>query len=302
MSEPVLSPGAKRRDGPQAHEAARARLHRYAGAVRRHRSLIAYAAPFVLIVATSALAPWLTHVDPNAIDLSATFQAPGAEHWFGTDQMGRDVFTRTLYGGRISLLIAFCAVFLAGFSGALAGLLSAYVGGRFDTTLMRVVDAQYALPPIFLAMLIVGICGPSMANIIIVVTLANWGRFARIIRAEALSLRERDFILIARLAGATPLYVALRHLLPNVRSTFVVLLTLDIGLVIFMEAALSFVGLGVQPPDPSWGGMIADGRNYLDTAWWLTALPGLVLIATVLCSNRIGDSLQDGKRAQGARR
>jgi peptide/nickel transport system permease protein len=246
------------------------------------------------IIAGSAFAPWLSSVDPNAIDLSATFQAPVWHHWFGTDQMGRDVFTRTLFGGRISLSIAFCAVLLAGFFGALAGLLSAYLGGRFDATLMRVVDAQYALPPVFLAMLIVGICGPSMTNIVIVVTLANWGRFARIIRAEALSLRERDFILIAKLAGATPLHVVLRHLLPNVRNTFVVLLTLDIGLVIFMEAALSFVGLGVQPPDPSWGGMIAEGRNYLDTAWWLSALPGLVLIATVLSSNRIGESLQRG--------
>lgn len=280
----------------------RVRVHRYAGAVWRHRGVTAYAAVFVLIVAMSALAPWLTHVDPNAIDLSATFQPPGAAHWFGTDQMGRDVLTRTLYGGRISLLIAFCAVLLAGFFGALAGLLSAYIGGRFDSTLMRIVDAQYALPPIFLAMLIVGICGPSVANIIIVVTLANWGRFARIVRAEALSLRERDFILLARLAGASPLYVALRHLLPNVRNTLIVLLTLDIGLVIFMEAALSFVGLGVQPPDPSWGGMIADGRNYLDRGWWLSALPGLVLIATVLCSNRIGDALQGGKRVHGAPR
>ncbi|MEX3856641.1 ABC transporter permease [Paraburkholderia sp. BR10923] len=265
----------------------------------RQRGVLAYAAVFVLLVGASALAPWLTRIDPNAIDLSATFQAPSAAHWFGTDQMGRDVFVRTLYGGRLSLLIAFCAVLLAGFAGALAGLLSAYIGGRFDTVLMRLVDAQYALPPVFLAMLIVGICGPNVVNIIIVVTLANWGRFARIIRAEALSLRERDFVLLARLAGASPLYVALRHLLPNVRNTFVVLLTLDIGLVIFMEAALSFVGLGVQPPDPSWGGMLAEGRNYLDTAWWLTALPGLALIATVLCSNRIGDALQRGERSQG---
>jgi peptide/nickel transport system permease protein len=262
-------------------------------------SVAVFAGLLALIVAASALAPWFSHVDPNAIDLSATFQAPGLHHWFGTDQMGRDVFTRTLYGGRISLSIAFCAVLLAGFFGALAGLLSAYIGGRCDAALMRVVDAQYALPPVFLAMLIVGICGPSISNIIIVVTLANWGRFARIIRAEALSLRERDFILIAKLAGASPLYVVLRHLLPNVRNTFAVLLTLDVGLVIFMEAALSFVGLGVQPPDPSWGGMIADGRNFLDSAWWLSALPGLVLISTVLCSNRIGDFLQRGDRPDG---
>ncbi|WP_321897157.1 ABC transporter permease [Burkholderia cepacia] len=297
MSEPLLSVDTHD-ETPRPTRVARLLQFR---AAWRHRGLIAYAAIYVLIVVGSALAPWLTHTDPNAIDLAATFQPPGPGHWFGTDPMGRDVFTRTLYGGRISLSIAFCAVLLAGFSGTLAGLLSAYVGGRFDAALMRVVDAQYALPPIFLAMLIVGICGPSVTNIIIVVTLANWGRFARIIRAEALSLRERDFVLLARLAGASPRHVVLHHLLPNVRDTFVVLLTLDIGLVIFMEAALSFVGLGVQPPDPSWGGMIADGRNYLDKAWWLTALPGLVLIATVLCSNRIGDALNDSHSSHGGR-
>ena len=257
---------------------------------------------FMLIVGASVLAPWLSSIDPNAIDLSATFQSPGPLHWFGTDQMGRDVFTRTLYGGRISLLIAFCAVVIAGVSGAMAGILSAYIGGRFDSVMMRIVDAQYALPPVFLAMLIVGVFGPSITNIIVVVTLANWGRFARIIRAESLSLRERDFVLIARLVGASPLYVAVHHLLPNVRNTFIVLLTLDVGLIVFMEAALSFLGLGVQPPDPSWGGMIAEGRNYLESAWWISALPGLVLMTTVLCSNVIGESFQDGGGSPAVRR
>lgn len=245
---------------------------------------------FLVIVASSLFASWVAGSDPNAIDLAATLQPPGIAHWFGTDQMGRDVFARTLYGGRVSLLIAFCAVVLAGFFGALAGILAAYIGGRFDGALMRIVDAQYALPPIFLAMLIVGLLGPSTLHIIVVVTLANWGRFARIIRAEALSLRERDFVLVARLLGASPVNVAWRHLLPNVRDTFVVLLTMDVGLIIFMEAALSFLGLGIQPPDPSWGGMIAEGRNYLDSAWWMSALPGLVLFATVLSTNQIGEA------------
>lgn len=256
------------------------------------------AAVLALIVAAAVLAPWVLPQDPNAIDLSATFQPPGSAHWFGTDQMGRDVLTRTLYGGRISLLIAFCAVILAGFFGTLAGILSAYIGGWFDTVLMRIVDAQYALPPVFLAMVVVGVLGPSTFNIVAVVTLANWVRFARIIRGETLSLRERDYILIARMAGASPLYVALRHLLPNVRNTFVVLLTLDIGLIVFMEAALSFLGLGIQPPDPSWGGMIADGRSYLETAWWTSMLPGMVLMLTVLSTNLIGESFQDGQSQQ----
>ncbi|OZI71932.1 ABC transporter permease [Bordetella genomosp. 12] len=263
--------------------------------LRTPRRILLPAAIFALIACASLLAPWLSQVDPNAIDLAATFQPPSAQHWFGTDQMGRDVFVRTLHGGRISLFIAFCAVALAGVSGALAGILSAYLGGRFDGAMMRLVDAQYALPPVFLAMLIVGVFGPSITNIIVVVTLANWGRFARIIRAEALSLRERDFVLVARLVGASPWHVAWRHLLPNVRNTFIVLLTLDVGLIVFMEAALSFLGLGVQPPDPSWGSMIADGRNHLENAWWISALPGLVLMATVLCANLIGEAFQDGK-------
>lgn len=282
-------------DALAAASAASSRVRAWARALYRHRRVWLPGLVFVLIIGASVFAPWLSSIDPNAIDLAATFQPPSSQHWFGTDQMGRDVLTRTLYGGRISLLIAFCAVVLAGLLGAMAGMLSAYLGGRFDGIMMRIVDAQYALPPVFLAMLIVGVLGPSITNIIAVVTLANWGRFARIIRAEALSLRERDFVLIARLVGASPWYVALHHMLPNVRNTFVVLLTLDVGLIVFMEAALSFLGLGVQPPDPSWGGMIAEGRNYLESAWWMSALPGLVLMATVLCSNLIGESFQDGR-------
>jgi peptide/nickel transport system permease protein len=277
--------------------------HRLLTAVWRQRQLAGAVAVFSVIVLGTVFAPWLSAYDPNAIDLSATSQAPSLEHWFGTDQMGRDVLSRTLYGGRISLLIAFCAVVLAGFFGAIAGTLSAYVGGWFDNVVMRIVDAQYALPPVFLAMVVIGVLGPSTLNIIAVVTLANWVRFARIIRAEALSLRERDYVLIARLAGASPLYVAIKHLLPNVRDTFIVLLTLDIGLIVFMEAALSFLGLGVQPPDPSWGGMIAEGRSFLEMAWWTSILPGTVLMATVLSTNLIGEWFQgSGGATRGATR
>lgn len=262
----------------------------------RRRAWLLPAAVLTAVLLGAVFAPWLVPYEPNAIDLSATSQPPGLSHWFGTDPMGRDVLARTLYGGRISLMIAFCAVILAGAVGSLAGVLSAYVGGWFDNVMMRIVDAHYALPPVFLAMVVIGVLGPSTGTIIGVVTLANWGRFARIIRAEALSLRERDYILIARLAGASPLYIALRHLLPNVRNTFIVLLTLDIGLIVFMEAALSFLGLGVQPPDPSWGGMIAEGRSYLESAWWASILPGAVLMATVLSTNLIGEAFQSGAR------
>lgn len=264
----------------------------------RHGAFYLAVSSLSLIIFASLLAPWIAPYDPTAINLGNAMKAPSAAHWFGTDTLGRDVLSRTLHGGQLSLLIAFIAVALAGTIGSLIGILSAYFGGWIDNVVMRVVDMQYALPPVILAMVLIGVLGPSTGNVIAVVTIANWARFARIIRAETLSLRHRDFVLLARLAGASPLRVALAHLLPNVRHTFLVLLTLDIGLIIVLEAALSFLGLGIQPPTPSWGGMIADGRSHLEHAWWVSILPGTVLMTTVLSANLIADHLR-GHRPTG---
>ncbi len=259
----------------------------------RHWRLMLAATVLVLIVLSAIFAPWLAPVDPDAMDLAAALQAPSHLHWFGTDPLGRDVLSRTLFGARMSLFIAFCAVFLAGVAGAAIGILSAYFGGWIDGMVMRAADIQYALPPVILAMVLIGIIGPNTSNVIIVITLTNWARFARVLRAEALSLSQRDFVLLARLAGASPWRIALRHLLPGVRDTFLVLLTLDIGLIIILESALSFLGLGVQPPTPSWGSMISDGRAYLENAWWISVMPGLMLMLTVLAANQLGDAFRE---------
>lgn len=253
-----------------------------------------------LVLGAAVLAPLIVPYDPNAVDLANALKPPSAVHWWGTDQLGRDVLSRVVLGARVSLFIAFCAVLLAGLGGALLGLIAGYRGGWVDEATMRLAEIQYALPPVILAMVLVGVIGPNTTNIIIVVTLANWARFARVIRAEALSLKHRDFVLLARIAGASAWWIVLRHILPNVRATLIVLLTLDVGLIIILEATLSFLGLGIQPPDPSWGTMIADGRGYLEQAWWISLFPGAVLLLTVLAFNALGDALAE--RPRGTKR
>jgi peptide/nickel transport system permease protein len=231
--------------------------------------------------------------DPAAISLSATLKPPSAEHWLGTDQLGRDMLSRVIWGSRVSLFVALCAVLVAGAFGGLFGIAAGYLGGVVDSVAMRLADIQLALPAVILALVLVGAIGFSMFNLILVLSLANWARFARVTRSEALSLRERDFVLLSRLAGASRLRIIIQHIVPNVVNTFIVLATLDVGIIIILEATLSFLGLGVQPPTASWGSMIADGRGYLETAWWICGVPGLVLMLAVLCANLLGDALRD---------
>lgn len=241
-----------------------------------------------------ALAPqWFSPYDPNAISLSDILKPPSAAHWFGTDQLGRDLLSRVIWGSRISLYVAFCAVLIAGIFGSLFGIAAGFLGGWVDAVAMRLADIQLALPAVILALVLVGAIGFSVFNLVIVLSLANWARFARVTRSEALSLRSRDFVLLARLAGASRFRVMFAHIVPNVVNTFIVLATLDIGTIIILEATLSFLGLGVQPPTPSWGAMIADGRGYLETAWWICGIPGMVLMVTVLLANQLGDALRD---------
>lgn len=262
------------------------------------QSLVARLAVAISLVVLGAalLAPLVAPYDPNAMDLAGALKPPSADHWFGTDQLGRDMLSRVIHGARLSLFIAFCAVLLAGLGGTLVGLIAGYRGGWVDEVAMRLAEIQYALPPVILAMVLVGVIGPNTTNIIIVITLANWARFARVVRADALSLKHRDFVLLARLSGASSWWIVVRHILPNVRSTLLVLLTLDVGLIMILEATLSFLGLGIQPPDPSWGTMIADGRGYLERAWWISMLPGAVLLLTVLSVNVLGDMLRERPR------
>jgi len=249
----------------------------------------------VLLTAVCALgAPLLTHVDPNAQDLSVTFLPPGSpHHLLGTDNLGRDVLARIIWGSRISAIVGLCVVGIGATIGITLGLVAGYAGGWIDSVIARIADVQLAFPLVLLAVAIVGVVGPGVVTVIATIGITSWVQYVRVIRAEALSLRERDFVLAARAEGATQTRIVFRHLLPNVTSSAIVLGTFEIARAIVLESSLSFLGLGVPPTIPSWGGMLADGRQFLDTAWWIGLFPGLAIVTAVLGVNLLGDGLRD---------
>jgi peptide/nickel transport system permease protein len=271
----------------------------------RRRLIVLKRAPVIplaiiaLIVLTALLANILTPYSPTDISLSERLRPPFWEqggslaHPLGTDPMGRDLLTRMIYGARVSLVVGFLGLFVGGGVGAALGMIAGYTGGRVDTFLMRVVDATLAFPIILFAILLVVILGGSLVTVIIAVALVLWARYARVIRGEVLSLRERDFVAQARIAGCSPGRIILVHIFPNVLNTLVVLLSLQVGWVIIVEASLSFLGAGVPPPTPTWGSMIAEGRDYIASAWWVSFFPGLAILMTVLAFNLCGDWLRD---------
>ncbi len=218
--------------------------------------------------------------------------SPGA-HPLGTDQLGRDILSRIIYGSRVTLSIGAAAVILGGVVGVSLGIVAGYFRGTTDRILMRLVDIQLAFPLMLLALLVVAALGPSLRNIVIVLALTSWIRYARIIRGQVLAVREREFVLSARAIGASTTRIMFRHILPNVLTPALVVGTLELARVIIMDAALSFLGLGVPPPAPSWGRMLAEGRTYLATAWWAVTFPGLAIVLTVLSVNLFGDWLRD---------
>ncbi len=253
-----------------------------------------------IFVLAALLAPYLGLPSPTRSNLVARMAAPtwtgifspGA-HPLGTDELGRDVLSRILHGSRITLAIAAASVVLGGIVGTLLGIVAGYYRGIVDRVLMRVVDIQLALPLMLLALLVVAALGPSTRNLIIVLALTSWLRYARIIRGQVLALREREFILSAHAIGAGTWRIMIKHLLPNVMTPALVIATLELARIIIMDAALSFLGLGVQPPNPSWGRMLADGRVYISTAWWIVTFPGVAIVLTVLSVNLLGDWLRD---------
>jgi len=248
----------------------------------------------VLVAGIFLFAPFLPSLgDPNAIDLSQRLQPPGLNHWLGADPLGRDILVRLIHGGRVTLTLALAAVVVGGGFGVLVGLIAGYFGGVWDRLLMRLTDMQMALPTLLLALLILAAAGPGVGNLVLILALTGWTRFARIVRGQVLSLRTRDFILSAQAIGATPMRIMFRHLLPNLVSPLVVVATLELARVILIEAALSYLGLGVQPPTASWGRMLAEGEVYVSTAWWVVTFPGLAIIAAVLAINLGGDALRD---------
>jgi peptide/nickel transport system permease protein len=253
---------------------------------------------WVMLIFAALFAPFVAPYPPTNMNLGAALQPPSWSHWMGTDQLGRDVLSRIIWGARFSMMVVMSAVVLAGIIGTLLGVVAGYVGGLFDAIVMRFVDIQYSLPTIILAIVTISVFGSSTLNLILVITLTNWPRFARIVRGEAWSIRNREFVVLAELGGASTARIVWRHILPNLVPTLIVLFTLDIGMVILLEAALSFLGLGIQPPNPSWGTMISDGRGHMEESWWIMAAPGATLMLAVLCINIIGDRLRLGLTPQ----
>jgi len=239
------------------------------------------------------LAPWIAPHDPNAINVDALLLTPSAAHWLGTDALGRDVLSRILHGGRVSLWVGFVAVGISTAIGLALGLVAGYFGRLTDEIIMRGVDVMLCFPSFFLILAVIAFLEPKLVNIMAVIGLTSWMGVARLVRAETLSLRGRDFVLAARVAGAGPLRIILRHILPNALAPVLVSATLGVAGAILVESSLSFLGLGVQPPDASWGNMLLDGKEVLEVAPWLSVFPGLAILFTVLGYNLLGESLRD---------
>jgi peptide/nickel transport system permease protein len=265
------------------------------------RSPTALAGALVLVVITGAavLAPHVAPHDPARQSLIRRFTpplwAPGGNPAYplGTDQVGRDILSRMIHGARVSLTVGVAAVAVSLVVGVSLGLLSGFLGGRVDTVIMTVVDVTLSFPQILLALAFVAALGPSLVTIIVVLGLTGWERYTRVVRAEVLALREKDFVEAARAMGAGTLRMILRHLLPNTFSSIIVMSTLQVAQAILQEAALSFLGVGSGTAYPTWGQMIALGRDFVSVAWWLPTFPGLAILATVLAINLVGDTLRD---------
>jgi peptide/nickel transport system permease protein len=251
------------------------------------------------IAVVAVFAGMLAPHDPEIGDLAARFLPPAWEadgstaYLLGTDHLGRDVLSRLIFGARVSMVVGFTAVIVAGFIGTLLGIVSGYMGGWVDQVIMRLTDTWLALPALTFAIFLAAIVGPSEMNIVIILAAVYWTRYARVIRGEVLSLREREFVRLAIVAGCSKTTIMLRHILPNVVNSAIVLGTLMLGVVVVTEAALSFLGVGVPPPKPAWGLMLADGKNGMMAGyWWLTVLPGLCIMLLVLSANLLGDWLR----------
>ncbi len=251
------------------------------------------------LVLTAILAPSIAPYNPTQGSLGDRLTPPSwqeggsSAHLLGTDKLGRDTLSRLIYGARTSLAVAVVAIVVAGSIGSLLGIAAGYLGGWVDLIIMRVVDVAFAFPTILLAMVLAVVFEASFFNIILVISLVLWAEYARMARGETLKVKEMDFVALAQVAGVSELKIMLRHILPNVASSLIVLATLQVGIVIIMESSLSFLGVGIPPPTPDWGSMIAEGRSYIVSAWWLSVVPGAAIVVTVLSFNLLGDTLTE---------
>jgi ABC-type dipeptide/oligopeptide/nickel transport system permease subunit len=252
-----------------------------------------------LIVGSAVLAPYLAPYDPLTVDIQHRLGVPAwmeggtRSHVLGTDQIGRDLLSRMIYGGRVSLVIGVAAVLISSTIGVLLGLMAGYFSARVDWTIMTLVNVMLTFPFVLLALAVIAVLGPSLINMIIVLGVADWPLYARVIRAETLAIREREFVLAGRALGMSHLRIIFGQILPNLVSVIVVIATLQVARVIILESFLSFLGLGVQPPTPAWGNMLGEGRVYMLNSWWIAAFPGMAIFITTLAINLMGNALRD---------
>jgi peptide/nickel transport system permease protein len=261
--------------------------------LKRNRLALSGLTLVVAMFAVAILAPWLAPYDPNSIDLKQVLMPPSPAHLLGTDTLGRDVLSRIIFGARVSLLVGFVAVGISSLVGMLVGASAGYYGGRIDQILMRLVDLMLCFPVFFLILAVIAVLGPSIWNIMVIIGLTSWMGVARLVRAELLSLKEREFVAAARALGASDARIIWRHLLPNALTPVMVSATLGVAGAILVESALSFLGLGVQPPTPSWGNMLTAGKDNIEIAWWLSVFPGLAILFTVMSYNLLGEGLRE---------
>jgi peptide/nickel transport system permease protein len=261
--------------------------------LRRNRAALVGLVIILVLVLVALFAPWLAPYNPYAVTLTGRLQPPGNGHPLGTDELGRDILSRLIYGARVELWVGIVTVALSGLIGVTAGLLAGYLGSSWDGVLMRVVDVFLAFPVIILAIAIVAVRGPGLTNVLIALGLVYWTTYARVVRGVVLALREEEFTWAARTLGATPVRIMFRHLLPYTLAPLLVLASLGMANAILAEAALSFLGLGIQPPEASWGSMLNSGMQFLRNASFLTLSPGLAIFVTVLGFNLLGDGLRD---------
>jgi peptide/nickel transport system permease protein len=259
----------------------------------RNRMAASALAFIILMLVFAAFAPAIAPYNPTEIDTKNILTAPSKAHIFGTDTLGRDIFSRIVYGSRISLSIGFIAVGIAVLIGIFFGSVAGYYGGRIDSIMMRFVDIMLCFPTFFLILAVIAVLEPSIFNIMVVIGATGWMGVARLIRAEILTLKEREYVMASKVMGARPAWLIMRHLVPNAIGPVLVSATLGVGGAILVESALSFLGIGVQPPTPSWGNMLMDGKSTLGVAWWHTVFPGLFILFTVLAYNLLGEALRD---------
>ena len=260
---------------------------------RRNRFAVGGGLLVLFLFLIALLAPVISPYDPGHIDTNILLQPPSSEHWLGTDELGRDVFSRMMYGARISLMVGFVAVGIATVIGVVIGAVSGYYGGWVDEIMMRFVDVMLTFPSFFLILAVIAMLEPSIMNVMVVIGITGWMGVARLVRAEFLSLRKRDFVAAAQSIGQSDFAIIFKHILPNAMAPVLVSATLGIAGAILTESALSFLGIGVQPPTPSWGSILTEGKNYIEFAWWLSLFPGLAILFTVLGYNLLGEGLRD---------